>query len=124
MYYLRLSKSLTQKALESWESITYASLAVLLNCKHLPWVTVKGRTPNEMSMWLGCYLSLPWFEEGPDFLKTTETKVRARGQSGCPKTASFCYPIPSSCQWQVNEQQSQFTLFSLFSFQLSGGILI
>lgn len=54
-YHLRLIKSLTQKALKSWESITYDYLAVLLYCKHLLLVTVKGRTLKEISMWLDCY---------------------------------------------------------------------
>jgi len=55
VYHLRLSESLTQKALQSWESITYAYLAVLPYWKHLLLVTVKGRTLNEMAMWLDGY---------------------------------------------------------------------
>lgn len=54
-YHLRLSRSLTQKALKSWESITYAYLAVLLYGEHLLLVTVKGRAWSEMGMWLDCY---------------------------------------------------------------------
>lgn len=55
MYHLRLSRPLTQKALRSWESITYVYRAVLLYYKHLLLVSVKGRTLNEVSMWLDCY---------------------------------------------------------------------